>query len=69
MSLKQNGMSSTNFFYALDDFFQSCFLFYDWVGNKFNYILLTLGFVGFIIWMNYQRKFNEKANNNPDQIK
>jgi hypothetical protein len=67
--IKQEIMSSTDVFYALDDLFQSLFLFYDWVGNKFNDLLLLLGFVGFAIWMNYQRKFNEKAKNDPNQIK
>lgn len=67
--IKHNIMSSTDVFYALDDILQSFYLFYDWVGNKLNYAFLTLGFVGFAMWMNFQRKFNEKAKNNPDQIK
>jgi hypothetical protein len=62
-------MSSTDFFYNLDDMFQSMFLFFDWVGNKLNYTFLALGFVGFFMWMNFQRKFNEKAKNDPNQLK
>lgn len=61
--------SSTDVFYALGDFCQWIFLFYDWVGNKLNYTFLLLGFVGFIIWMNAQRKFNNKAKEDPTQIK
>lgn len=62
-------MSSTTVFYALDDICQAAFLFYDNVGNLVNDALLLLGFVGFGIWMNYQRKYNQQAANNPDQIK
>jgi predicted negative regulator of RcsB-dependent stress response len=62
-------MSSTTVFYNLDDIFQSIFLFYDNVGNLVNDALLLLGFVGFFIWMNYQRKFNKQAQENSNQIK
>jgi hypothetical protein len=61
--------SSTEVFYGLDDMFQTIFLFFDWVQNKANNLFLFLGFFGFILWMNYQRKFNEKAKNDPSQIK
>jgi hypothetical protein len=61
--------SSTEVFYGLDDMFQTMFLFFDWVQNKANNLFLFLGFFGFILWMNYQRKFNEKAKNDPSQIK
>ena len=40
-------MSTTDFFYALNDLFQKLFLFYDIVGNYFNNIVIVLGFVGF----------------------
>lgn len=62
-------MSSTDFFYKLDDLFQCFFYLYDNVGNILNYSFLALGFVGFFMWMNFQRKFNQKAENNPNQIK
>lgn len=62
-------MSSTDVFYKIDDICQFIFLFFDWVQNKANYAFLILGFVGFFIWMNVQRKFNEKAKNTPGQIK
>jgi hypothetical protein len=60
---------SSDVFYSLGDFFQTIFLFFDWVQNKFNTILLLLGFFGFAYWMNVQRKENIKAKNNPNQIK
>lgn len=62
-------MSSATVFYALDDMFQTMFLFYDNVGNILNDAFLYLGFIGFIIWMNYQRKYNKQAAEKPNQIK
>ncbi len=62
-------MSSTDVFYAIDDFLQWTYQFFDWVGNKLNYLFLALGFVGFAFWMMTQKKFNDKAANNPNQIK
>ncbi|MBU3658757.1 MAG: hypothetical protein FGM14_02715 [Flavobacteriales bacterium] len=61
-------MSSTDFFYALNDLFQKLFLFYDVVGNYFNNIVIVFGFLGFGYWMNLQRKFNA-ASNVPVEIK
>jgi len=62
-------MSSSDFFYGLNDILQWSYQFFDWVGNKFNYLLLATGFFGFLFWMNVQRKFNAKAKNTPGQIK
>jgi hypothetical protein len=62
-------MNSTSVFYALDDMFQSFFVLYDKVGNLANYSFLILGFVGFFIWMRYQKRFNDKAANDPNQLK
>jgi hypothetical protein len=39
------------------------------VGNGFNNAMLVLGFVGLFYWLNYQRKFNARAKNDPNQIK
>lgn len=62
-------MSSATVFYALGDMCQTMFLFYDNVGNILNDAFLYLGFIGFFIWMNYQRKFNKQAAENPNQLK
>lgn len=62
-------MSSTDVFYAIGDFLEWSYQFFDNVGNIMNNLFLFTGFAGFIIWMNYQRKFNEKAKNTPGQIK
>ena len=61
-------MSSTDIFYAIGDLFQRFFLFYDVVGNYFNFAVIVLGFGGFAFWMNTQRKFNA-ASNVPVEIK
>lgn len=41
----------------------------DMIGDMFNYAAIALGFVGLFYWLNLQRKFNEQAENNPDQRK
>lgn len=63
-------MSSREGFEAVADFMYGLpFEFYDNVGNVFNYSCIVLGFIGLFIWLNKQRKFNEQAKNNPNQLK
>lgn len=62
-------MSSTTVFQAIGDFLQWTFLFFDNVGDIFNWSLVVLGFVGLFYWLNYQRKFNDQAANDPNQLK
>jgi hypothetical protein len=62
-------MSSSAFFYGIGDFLTWTFRFFELVGNIFNYSLIVLGFVGLFYWLNWQKKFNDKAANNPDQLK
>ncbi len=62
-------MSSSTFFYAIGDFLQWTFGFFDWIGDKFNYSLIVLGFIGLFYWLNIQRKLNDKAAKDPNQIK
>lgn len=54
-------MSSSPFFYGIADFLQWTFQFFDVVGNKFNYSIIVLGFVGLFYWLNVQRKLTAKA--------
>ena len=54
-------MSSSPFFYGIADFLQWTFGFFDVVGNKFNYSMIVLGFVGLFYWLNMQRKLTAKA--------
>ncbi len=63
-------MSSREGFEAVADFMYGLpFEFYDNVGNVFNYSCIVLGFVGLFIWLNKQRKYNEEAESNPNQLK
>jgi hypothetical protein len=64
-------MSSSTVFYALGDFLQWTFipLQANVIGNIFNYSLIVLGFVGLFYWLNLQKKFNQQAKDNADQIK
>ena len=63
-------MSSREGFEAVADFMNGLpFEFYDNIGHVFNYSCIVLGFVGLFIWLNKQRKFNEQAKNNPNQLK
>ena len=62
-------MSSSDFFYCIGDFLTWTFGFFEVVGNVFNNILIVLGFIGMFYWLNWQRKFNEQAKNDPNQIK
>lgn len=41
----------------------------DTIYNNVNYLVIALGFVGFIYWMVKQSKFNKEAESNPDQLK
>lgn len=62
-------MSSSTFFYGIGDFLTWTFGFFELVGNIFNYSLIVLGFIGLFYWLNWQKKFNDQAANNPDQLK
>jgi hypothetical protein len=63
-------MSSSDFFYGLGDLFNNVlFIPFEVIGDLVNYSLIVLGFVGLFYWLNIQKKLNDKAANNPDQIK
>lgn len=62
-------MSSSDIFYTIGDLLTASFKFFELVGNIFNYSLIVLGFFGFFYWMNIQKKLNDKAEKNPNQIK
>ncbi len=63
-------MSSTKIFEAIADFlYNNIFLMYDNIGNLFNYSLIVLGFFGLFYWLRYQKKFNDQAANDPNQLK
>jgi hypothetical protein len=62
-------MTSNVIFFGIAKMLQTSFLFYEFIQNKFNYACIILGFIGLFYWLNYQRKFNQEAENNPNQIK
>ena len=64
-------MTLSEFFYWLGGIFEWTFRFLDEdvVGNKFNYSVIVLGFVGLFYWLNLQRKMNNKAKNDSNQRK
>ncbi len=64
-------MTLSNIFWGIGDVLQSTFVMLqeDMIGNKLNYALIVLGFIGLFYWLNWQRKFNEQAKNNPNQLK
>jgi hypothetical protein len=59
----------TTFFYAIGDFLTWTFGFFESVGNIFNNAVIILGFIGLFYWLNWQRKFNKRAEENPNQLK
>lgn len=64
-------MTFSEIFWGIGDLFTWLlhYLQADIIGNMFNNALIALGFIGFGIWMNKQRKFNKAAESNPDQLK
>jgi hypothetical protein len=62
-------MSSTPVFQAIADFLQWTFQFFDWVGDKLNWAFILLGAFGLLYWLWTQKKLNDKAANNPNQLK
>jgi hypothetical protein len=62
-------MSSSDVIYTIGDLLTASFKFFEVVGNVFNYSLIVLGFFGFYYWMNIQKKLNDKASKDPNQIK
>lgn len=42
---------------------------FDNIGNLFNNAAIILGFIGLFYWLNLQRKYNQEAENDPNQIK
>lgn len=64
-------MTLDGFFRGIGDFLESTFVLLqeDMIGDKMNYAIIALGFIGLFFWLNTQRKFNNKAKNDPTQRK
>lgn len=63
-------MSSKEIFEGLGEFILwTTEIAYENVGNSFNNAMIVLGFVGLFYWLNYQRKSNARAAEDPNQLK
>jgi hypothetical protein len=63
-------MNSTDVIVGLGDFILwTTAILFENVGNMFNYSMIVLGFIGLFYWLNLQKKFNQEAENNPNQLK
>lgn len=70
-------MTLDGFFRGIGSFLQWTFnllqdnVFSEGLGLTFfmNTGIVVIGFVGLFYWLNTQRKFNDQAKNNPNQIK
>ena len=63
-------MNSTDIIVGLGDFILwTTEILFENIGNLFNNAVIILGFIGLFYWLNYQKKFNQEAENNPNQIK
>ncbi len=62
-------MSSSTIFYAIADFAKIAFTPFEFIGDFVNFSFILLGFIGLFIWLNKQKKFNDKAASNPNQLK
>lgn len=60
-------MTLSSIFWGIADFSQSVlFVPFEHVGNIFNYAcIIFLGFGGLFYWLNFQRKANAAAKNDP----
>ena len=63
-------MNSTDLLVGLGDFILwTTEILFENVGNMFNNAVIVLGFIGLFYWLNWQKKFNQEAENNPNQLK
>lgn len=66
LSLKLEIMNSREMWWSIGDGLQAFLgMFYDNIGNIFNYSCIVLGFVGLFYWLNLQRKYNNDKKNHP----
>lgn len=61
-------MSSTQIWWSIGKVLNGAW-FYDNIGDIANYSFILLGFFGLFYWLYNQKKFNDQAAKNPNQIK
>lgn len=59
---------SADTWYTIGDILNGAW-FYDNIGDIANWSFIVLGFFGFFYWMRIQKRLNDQAANNPNQIK
>ena len=59
---------SADTWYAIGDILNGGW-FYDNIGDIANWSFIVLGFFGFFYWMRIQKRLNDQAANDPNQIK
>lgn len=57
-----------SFWYTLGKILNGAW-FYDNIGDWANWTFIFLGFFGMLYWLRWQKKFNDQAANDPNQIK
>lgn len=63
-------MTSTEILVGLGDFILwTTEILFENIGNLFNNAMIILGFIGLLIWLRTQHKFNKEAENNANQLK
>ncbi len=65
-------MTLYDLFWGLGDFLQWTFRLLQndfWLTWFVNYGAIVLGFGGLLYWLNWQKKFNQQAENDPNQLK
>ena len=62
-------MNSNVIFEAIASFVQWTFGIFEVLGNGFNNLAILLGFFGLFFWLRTQKKFNDKAANDANQLK
>jgi hypothetical protein len=63
-------MNSTELITGLGDFILwTTAILFENIGNLFNNGAIVLGFIGLLYWLNVQKKFNQAAKNNSNQLK
>jgi hypothetical protein len=61
-------MSSTQIWWSIGKVLNGAW-FYDNIGDIANYSFILLGFFGLFYWLYNQKKFNDQAAKNPNQLK
>jgi len=59
----------TEFFYWLGDTLTAFFEIFQNAGNLPNYIFIAVGFGLLVWWLGLQKKYNDKAKSDPNQLK